>query len=55
MPIFFDSKNAQKSFSTKNLSGKTKNLVKKSKKSQESYQEIRENPRISGKKQDITR
>ena len=30
----------------KNLSGKTKNLVKKSKKFQESWQEIRENPRI---------
>ena len=32
-------------FSTKNFSGKTKNLVKKSKKCQESCQEIQENPR----------
>ena len=32
-----------------------KNLVKKSKKCQESCQEIRENPRVSGKKQETIR
>ena len=39
-------KTHKKGFSTKNLSGKTKNLVKKSKKCQESCQEIQEMPRI---------
>ena len=54
MPKYFDWKNAQKGFLflvQKNLSGKTKNLVEKSKKCQESCQEIRENPRKCGKKQ----
>ena len=58
--IFSTEKTHKKAFGTKNLSGKTKNLVKKSKKCQKSCQEmprilprIRENPRISGKKQDI--
>ena len=45
-------KTHKKGFSTKNLSGKTKNLVQKSKKCQESCQEIQENqeiPRNPGK------
>ena len=66
MPNFSTQKTHKKGFSTKTLSGKTKNLVKKyekiqemprnprkSKKCQESCQEIRENPRIGGKKQEI--
>ena len=44
--IFSTQKTHKKGFSTKNLSGKTKNLVKKSKKCQESCQEIQEMPRI---------
>ena len=44
--IFSTQKTHKKSFSTKNLSGKTNNPVKKSKKGQESCQEIQEMPRI---------
>ena len=51
--IFSTQKTHKNGFSTNNLSGKTKNLVKKSKKYQEFRQEIRENPRISGKKQEL--
>ena len=43
--IFLTEKTHKRVFSTKNLSGKTKNLVKKSKKCQECCQEIQENPR----------
>ena len=42
--IFLTQKTHTNCFSTKNLSGKTKNLVKKSKKCQESCLEIQENP-----------
>ena len=44
--IFSTEKTNKKGFITKNLSGKTKNLVKKSMKCQESCQEIQENSRI---------